>query len=200
MPSRDRGAALCCSGLTAGVSCPDRHRQQPLNLNKSARVLPGAKRRANFAIALANLKQLQAACMHLPEDPETPPQINIVPMIDVIFVVLTFFILSSLFLTRAEGLPVNLPSADTSENQLEQHTLTLTITSAGDLQLGNEPATLDSLPEQIQARRIGDRPLLIVLRADREAAHGQVVEVMDRLRLIENLELAIATSGGAAPQ
>jgi biopolymer transport protein ExbD len=52
--------------------------------------------------------------MHLPEDPETPPQINIVPMIDVIFVVLTFFILSSLFVTLSEGLPLNFPSAATS--------------------------------------------------------------------------------------
>lgn len=132
--------------------------------------------------------------MHLPEDPEAPPQINIVPMIDVIFVVLTFFILSSLFLTRAEGLPVNLPSAATSENQLQQHTLTLTITSNGDLQLGNEAATLESLTEQIQARQIGDRPLLMIIRADNEVAHGQVVAVMDRLRTIDNVEIAIATT------
>ncbi|NEQ44526.1 MAG: biopolymer transporter ExbD [Leptolyngbya sp. SIOISBB] len=132
--------------------------------------------------------------MHLPEDPETTPQINIVPMIDVIFVVLTFFILSSLFLTRAEGLPVNLPSAATSENQLQQHTLTLTITSNGDLQLGNEAATLDSLTEQIQARQIGDRPLLMIIRADEEVAHGQVIAVMDQLRTIDNVELAIATT------
>ncbi len=115
-------------------------------------------------------------------------------MIDVIFVVLTFFILSSLFLTRAEGLPVNLPSAATSENQLQQHTLTLTLTSGGDLQLGNEAATLESLTDQVQARRIGDRPLLMVIRADAEVSHGQVIAVMDQLRTIENVELAIATT------
>lgn len=132
--------------------------------------------------------------MHLPEEPDTQPQINIVPMIDVIFVVLIFFILSSLFLTRAEGLPVNLPSATTSENQLQQHTLTLTITSGGDLQLGNEAATLETLTEQVQARRIGDRPLLMIIRADTEVTHGQVIAVMDRLRTIDNLELAIATT------
>lgn len=137
--------------------------------------------------------------MHLPEDPETPPQINIVPMIDVIFVVLIFFILSSLFLTRSEGLPVNLPNATTSENQLQQHTLTLTIANSGELQLGNEATTLDSLADQIQARRIGDRPILIILRADAEVAHGQVVEVMDRLRTIDNIELAIATTSEAIP-
>ena len=102
-------------------------------------------------------------------------------MIDVIFVVLTFFILSSLFLTRAEGLPGNLPSAATSENQLQQHTLTLTITSNGDLQLGNEAATLESLTEQIQARQIGDRPLLMIIRAYNEVAHGQVISASNGL-------------------
>ncbi|MEM6839129.1 MAG: biopolymer transporter ExbD [Cyanobacteria bacterium P01_C01_bin.120] len=137
--------------------------------------------------------------MHLPEEPETPPQINIVPMIDVIFVVLVFFILSSLFLTRSAGLPVNLPSAATSENQLQQHSLTLTITSGGNLQLGNEAATLDSLPGQIQARRIGDRPILLIMRADEAVAHGQVVAVMDRLRTLPNVELAIATTPDRAP-
>jgi biopolymer transport protein ExbD len=131
--------------------------------------------------------------MHLPEDPETPPQINIVPMIDVIFVVLTFFILSSLFLTRAEGLPVNLPGATTSESQLREHFLTLTLTQGGALQLGNETATLETLPAQIQARRIGDRPLLIILQADAEVAHGQVVAVMDQVRALENVQIAIAT-------
>lgn len=139
--------------------------------------------------------------MHLPEDPETPPQINIVPMIDVIFVVLTFFILSSLFVTRSEGLPVNLPSAATSESQLEQHTLTLSLTNNGELQLGNQPATVASLPSQIQARRIGDRPILIIIRADSEVAHGRVVQVMDQLRTIDNVDLAIATESAiSAPQ
>ncbi|MDB9527549.1 biopolymer transporter ExbD [Oscillatoria sp. CS-180] len=133
--------------------------------------------------------------MHLPEDPESSPQINIVPMIDVIFVVLTFFILSSLFLTRSEGLPVTLPQAVTSENQLRQHLLTLTLTNAGDLQLGNETATLASLPDQIQAQRVGNRPILLIIRADADVPHGQVVTVMDRLRTVPNIELAIATEG-----
>lgn len=137
--------------------------------------------------------------MHLPEDPETAPQINIVPMIDVIFVVLTFFILSSLFLTRSQGLPINLPGAATSESQLEQHTLTVTITESGELLLGNAPTSLESLPDQVQARRIGDRPMLMILRADTAVSHGRVVAVMDRLRTIDNIELAIATDAIATP-
>ena len=131
--------------------------------------------------------------MHLPEDPETSPHINIVPMIDVIFVVLTFFILSSLFLTRAEGLPVNLPQAETAEPQSQQHMLILSITSSGELQLGNEPTSYERLPEQIQARQVGDRSILIIIRADANVPHGRVVQVMDRLRSMESIEIAIAT-------
>ncbi|NER85169.1 MAG: biopolymer transporter ExbD [Leptolyngbya sp. SIO1D8] len=131
--------------------------------------------------------------MHLPDEPEPSPQINIVPMIDVIFVVLTFFILSSLFLTQREGLPVNLPNAITSERQQQQHTLTLTITTTGALQLGNEATSLETLPSQVQARRIGTRPLLVIIQADTAVSHGQVVAVMDRLRSLENIQLGIAT-------
>jgi biopolymer transport protein ExbD len=105
-----------------------------------------------------------------------------------------------LFLTRAEGLPVNLPGAATSENQLQQHTLTLTITSSGDLQLGNEATTLDTLIQQVQDRRVGDRPLLMIIRADREVQHGRVIAVMDQLRQVPNLELAIATLPEAAAE
>jgi biopolymer transport protein ExbD len=131
--------------------------------------------------------------MHLPEDPESPPYINIVPMIDVIFVVLAFFILSSLFLTRSEGLPVNLPTAVTSESQPREHALILTIPASGTLQLGNEPITLDTLAARVEARRIGDLSLLVILQADAAVSHGQVVAVMDRLRSLEYVQLAIAT-------
>lgn len=131
--------------------------------------------------------------MQLPEDPESPPQINIVPMIDVIFVVLIFFILSSLFLTRSEGLPLNLPNAATSESPLQPHTMTLSIPTTGPLMLGTVETSVETLPEQIQTRRVGEQPILIILRADRAVAHGQVVAIMDKLRSIENIEIAIAT-------
>ena len=132
--------------------------------------------------------------MHLPDESESSPQINIVPMIDVIFVVLTFFILSSLFLTRAEGLPVTLPRAATGESQLDQHTLTVTLTASGTLQLGNAETTLESLPTQIEARRVGTQSLLIVIQADEAVPHGQVVAVMDQLRTLGNIQLGIATA------
>jgi biopolymer transport protein ExbD len=131
--------------------------------------------------------------MHLPDEPESSPQINIVPMVDVIFVVLTFFILSSLFLSPGAELPVSLPQASTSENRSPQHSLSVTLTVSGELFLGTQPTTLETLVTDVEGRRVGDRSLLIILRADEQVPHGRVVAVMDRLRAIAGIQIGIAT-------
>jgi len=55
--------------------------------------------------------------MRFPDESEGQGEINIIPMIDVIFSILAFFIISSLYLTRSDGLSVNLPSAQTTESK-----------------------------------------------------------------------------------
>jgi biopolymer transport protein ExbD len=130
--------------------------------------------------------------MQLPEDPEPRLQINIVPMIDVVFAVLTFFILSSLFLTRTEGLPVNLPGAQTGTPQTQRQ-VTLTIDTEGALFIGNRPLSNDQLLEAVQTLIPAAEGGLVVIRADETVSHGRVVEVMDQLRTLEGVQLAIAT-------
>ncbi len=129
--------------------------------------------------------------MRLPEEPDLPPQINIVPMIDVIFAILTFFIMSSLFLTRSQGLPVNLPRAGSAEQQATQSPTIVTLDASGRLSVNREPTNLDNLASQVRSLTAGQANALVVLSADEKAAHGQVVAVMDRLRTLPNVRLAI---------
>jgi biopolymer transport protein ExbD len=133
--------------------------------------------------------------MHLPEDPELPVQINIVPMIDVVFAVLAFFIISSLFLTRNEGLPVTLPGAETAEAQAQRQVV-VTINAAGELSVGNRPVNEAQLLEAIQTLGTLADGGLVVIRADQSVNYGRVVAVMDRLRSLPGVQLAIATEGG----
>ncbi len=134
--------------------------------------------------------------MRLPDEPELPPQINIVPMIDVIFAILTFFILSTLFLTKSEGLPVNLPKAqNTVQTQApETSRVTVTIDAAGKLALDRQPVQLDALEQQVRERVATTQQLVVILNADEAVSHGNVIAVMDRLRGIEGVRLAIATT------
>ncbi len=130
--------------------------------------------------------------MRLPDDPEPPFQINIVPMIDVIFAILTFFIMSTLFLSRSEGLPVNLPTAGTSEQQPQEEQV-VTIDKSGNLSYNKTPMDLAAIETQVQATAATGKQPLVVVNADEAVSHGKVVQVMDRLRAIEGVRLAIAT-------
>ena len=71
-------------------------------------------------------------------------EINLLPMIDVIFSILAFFIISSLFLTRSQGLPVDLPSAQTAEPE-QSVQLNITIEPDGKMFLDRQPIELDKL-------------------------------------------------------
>ncbi|MBD1915995.1 MULTISPECIES: biopolymer transporter ExbD [Cyanophyceae] len=137
--------------------------------------------------------------MHLPEDLESPVQINIVPMIDVVFAVLAFFILSSLFLSRNEGLPVVLPGAETAETQ-DQRQVVVSVNAAGELFVGDRMVANDQLLEAIQTLGTLTDGGLVVIRADQSVSHGQVVAVMDQLRTLPGVQLAIATEGNQAQE
>jgi biopolymer transport protein ExbD len=128
--------------------------------------------------------------MKLPAESDRPFSLNIIPAIDVIFAILAFFIISSLELTRSEGLPVNLPEAVTASVQNETR-VTLTINAQGGIFLNRQPTSLAEIENAI-------RPLLdpkettVLINADEQTPHGRVVEVMDRLRQLDGVKLAIA--------
>ena len=129
--------------------------------------------------------------MRLPEEPDLPPRINILPMIDVIFAILVFFIVSSLYLTRSEGLPVNLPRASTTEVQKNKQ-IVVSIDNAGKLSVDSQPAEMDGLKAAVEKLIAKGDSTTVVVNADKTVEHGLVVDAIDRLRQIENVQLAIA--------
>ncbi|MBE9114195.1 biopolymer transporter ExbD [Nodosilinea sp. LEGE 07298] len=129
---------------------------------------------------------------YLPEEPEDEFELNIVPMIDVIFAILTFFIISSLFLTRSESLPVNLPKADSSEVQ-QRTQITVSVEDSGAIALNRESIDLENLQSGVRDLMGTTQESVIVINADEAVNHGRVIAVMDELRAIEGATLGIAT-------
>lgn len=131
--------------------------------------------------------------MRLPEDNDIKSSsVNILPMIDVIFAILAFFIISTLYLTSSEGLLVNLPEAVTAAPQTQVN-ITLTITAEGDLFLEDEAVVLDDLAGEVRSLS-PNAPISVTVRADKATPHGTVVTAMDKLRTIESVRLSIATT------
>jgi biopolymer transport protein ExbD len=129
--------------------------------------------------------------MRLPDESETPFQINIVPMIDILFCILAFFIVSSLYLIRSEGLPVNLPKAATAQSQLQAQ-IVVTIDVNGAIALNRQPIELQDLAEEVRSLVGQKTEALVVINADTRVTHGAVVSVIDRLNQVNGVKLAIA--------
>lgn len=129
--------------------------------------------------------------MQLPDEGDRPLSINLVPMIDVIFSILAFFILSTLFLVPSTGLDVSLPEAITATSQTD-NALMVGVDKDGIIRFQDKTITIEDLAAAIQAA-MGENQKLVVIRADEAVRHGRVVEVMDQLRQITGIKLAIAT-------
>lgn len=133
--------------------------------------------------------------MRIPEENFRAGEINIVPLIDVIFSILVFFVIASLVLTRSEALDVNLPDATTAEVRL-QPDVTVSVTAEGQIAVNQEkiadiPALIPAV-ERILAEKPAEGRRLVVINADLALSHGKVVEVMDTLQRVPNVSLAIA--------
>ena len=130
--------------------------------------------------------------MRLPEELEVPFQINIIPMIDVVFAILTFFITATLVLNRTEGLPVSLPQAATTKTQT-QNKVVVTLDAQGNLFLNRQPIALEQLEAQVRSLISKEKQNIVVINADENVSHGKAIAVMDRIRNIEGVKMAIAT-------
>ena len=131
--------------------------------------------------------------MQIPNESDKNLEINIVPMIDVIFSILAFFIISTLFLTRSQGLPVDLPQAETSQQQSETE-VTVTIQANGKIALNKEEISLKNLIPEVKKISQNSQETIVIVNADQAVSHGDVVNVMDQLRQVEGVKLAIATT------
>ncbi|EAZ90634.1 ExbD/TolR family protein [Crocosphaera chwakensis] len=131
--------------------------------------------------------------MRLPDETEPTAEINIVPMIDVIFSILAFVIISTMFLTRSEGLPINLPSAKTAEPQ-ETKQINVTIEPDGDIFVDRQPVQVNSLKSSITGLIGENKQGLVIINADKQVDHGRVVTVMDMVRQVQGAKLAIAAT------
>jgi biopolymer transport protein ExbD len=126
-------------------------------------------------------------------EPEEQFEINILPMIDVIFSILAFFIISSLFLTRSQALPVDLPSAQTAETK-QSVQMNITIESDGKMFLDRQPIEFDRLKAALTEKIEPNSESVVIINADRKVEYGNVVKVMDRLRQVPGAKLAIAVN------
>lgn len=118
-------------------------------------------------------------------------RIEIIPMIDTIFFLLVFFMISTLSMAQYSGLPVNLPKAVTG-SQAPSESAAITITEDGKVALDKQPIALAELAGALKERLAARPNLLVIINGDSNTHHGRVVEVMDIARQTGVTKMAIA--------
>jgi biopolymer transport protein ExbD len=118
-------------------------------------------------------------------------RIEIIPMIDTIFFLLVFFMISTLSMSRFAGVQVNLPKA-ASGSQPPSETVVISLTMDNQLIFNKTQIPVDSLRESLTTELVKNPELLVVINADEGVEHGKVVEIMDQARQTGASKLSIA--------
>jgi biopolymer transport protein ExbD len=118
-------------------------------------------------------------------------RIEIVPMIDTVFFLLVFFMMSSLAMSVYRGLPVNLPAAASGQPAVAD-SASITVTRDGATYLDREPIAIASLSERVRRLVEANARLAVIVNADADVVHGQVVAILDAVREAGAIRLAIA--------
>ncbi len=131
------------------------------------------------------------------ESTEPDVRIEIVPLIDVVFCILTFFILAAVTLTRQAAINVDLPRASSGATQMRQ-TLIVSVDPIGQVYVEKLPVNRDQLYQAILSFRQQNPEGMMVLYASRSASYNDVVQVLDLLREAGGDRVALATLPGEA--
>jgi biopolymer transport protein ExbD len=118
-------------------------------------------------------------------------RIEIIPMIDTIFFLLVFFMISTLSMAQYRGMPVNLPKA-ASGQQAPAESAAITIDKQSRIFLNKEEVDQAGLGDLLRQQLEQNSDLLVVINADDGVEHGRVVEVMDIARDANVAKMAIA--------
>ena len=130
--------------------------------------------------------------MYFKDNNGSGDSINIIPMIDIIFAILSFFIISSLYLTRIDSINVNLPKSSTAVREKDRPQI-ITVDENKKIYFESREINLKNISSEIltNIKKIEDP--LVIIRADTSVNHGLIINLLDELRKIENLKVGIST-------
>jgi biopolymer transport protein ExbD len=119
--------------------------------------------------------------MKLNLDMQRKVRIEMLPLIDIVFLLLVFFIYAMLSMAVHRGLPVVLPTSSTSK--VDKHlVLSVTVKTDGTIYVDKEQVTLTGLAEFLERKARGDRQPGVLLFADRNLSYQKLFRVLDQIR------------------
>lgn len=126
-------------------------------------------------------------------EPEEEAAIDMTPMLDIVFIMLIFFIVTTVFVKEA-GIEVNKPEAGYAVLHKNAN-IFIAVTEDGDVWLDKRQVALDSVRANIE-RLLTEQPTdYVIIQADIKAKHGVIVEIMDQVKAAGVDRVSVAARG-----
>lgn len=129
--------------------------------------------------------------MHFKREEEENYSLELTPLVDVVFLLLIFFMVSTAFVDFPRQLQIDLPTSKKSSELKDRERLEIEMTSKEEMFLNGKPITIKELEAKVDAI---ESPALqqALIRADKDLAYGKVVEVMGILQAAKIADISIA--------
>jgi biopolymer transport protein ExbD len=121
-------------------------------------------------------------------------EVNMTPMLDIVFIMLIFFIVSTSFV-RESGIEVNRPSAQTSQTQSKTSVM-LAISASDEIWLDRKRVDVRMVRPAIERLKSEQTELNVVIQADEASTTGQLIRLIDQLRMAK-VPYTVATQAGS---
>ena len=125
------------------------------------------------------------------EDNELYDEINVVPMLDLAYVLLVIFII--LTTATVQGITINLPKASAAPSLAEPRTKAISIMADGTVFLDTYPVSLSELEALLRSYKAADPGLPVIVKADATIQYQRVVDVLDLMGRLEITQLGLVT-------
>ena len=129
--------------------------------------------------------------MKVQEENELYDEINVVPMLDLAYVLLVIFIIMTT--ASVQGIKVNLPKASNSPSLAKPQTKAITINETGQIFLDAYPVTLDELRTRLGQLKAANPELPVVVKGDTVVQYGKVMDVLELLGQLDITQLGLVT-------
>ena len=122
------------------------------------------------------------------------PEINLIPMIDVLLVILIFLMVTTTY-SKFAGLEINLPTADAQTQKDKPNEIDVVVTSSGSVLVNKTSVNggVEAIAQSLQRAADGAREPVVIINADAKAAHQNVIDVMQAARNAGLSHISFAT-------
>lgn len=130
------------------------------------------------------------------EETNGSAEVNLTPLIDMVFILLIFFIVTSSFV-KESGIEVNRPSAQTAVRQ-ERANIIIAANDKGEVWIDKRKVDVHTVRGHIERLRAENPEGSVIILADEKSQTGLMVQIMDQVRLagVENVSIAATTASG----